>query len=71
MNKTSQLNNLKTRAAINTKISVFVICVEAIICYYIICMTVPLIQLIQSINNFLEKLFANLLVARSISAINH
>ena len=30
-NKTLQLNNLKTRTAMNPKISVFVICVEAII----------------------------------------
>ena len=34
---------MKTRTAMNAKISVFAICVEAIIhCYYIICMTVPL-----------------------------
>ena len=32
--------NLKTRTAMNAKISVFVICVE-VICYYIICMAVP------------------------------
>ena len=35
----------KTRTAMNVKISVFVICVEAIIsfiCYYDVCMTVPL-----------------------------
>ena len=31
INKTLRLNNLKTRAAMNAKISVFVICVEAII----------------------------------------
>ena len=30
-NKTLRLNNLKTRAAMNAKISVFVTCVEAII----------------------------------------
>ena len=33
--KTLQLNNLKTRAAMNAEISVFVICVEAII-YFIL-----------------------------------
>ena len=31
MNKTLQLSNLKTRAGMNAKILVFVICVEAII----------------------------------------
>ena len=31
MSKTLRLNNLKSRAAINAKISVFVICVEVII----------------------------------------
>ena len=31
INKTLRLNNLKTRTAMNAKISVFVICVEAII----------------------------------------
>ena len=31
INKTLRLNNLKTRAAMNAKISVFVICVEVII----------------------------------------
>ena len=31
INKTLRLNNLKTRTAMNGKISVFVICVEAII----------------------------------------
>ena len=31
MNKTLGLNNLKTRTAMNAKISVFVICIEAII----------------------------------------
>ena len=31
INKTLWLNNLKTRTTVNTKISVFVICVEAII----------------------------------------
>ena len=41
--KTLQLNNLKTRAAMNAEISVFVICVEAII-YFILynLHTVPL-----------------------------
>ena len=33
MNKTLRLNNLKTRIAMNTTISVFAICVEAIICW--------------------------------------
>ena len=43
INKTSGLSNLKTRTAMNAKITVFVICVEAIyVCYYIICMTVTL-----------------------------
>ena len=43
INNTLRLNNLKTTTAINAKISVFVICVEEqYICYYIICMTVPL-----------------------------
>ena len=43
VNKPLWLNNLKTRPAINAKISLFVICVEAIyICYYLICMMVPL-----------------------------
>ena len=31
MKKTLRLNNLKTRAAMNAKISVFAICVEAIV----------------------------------------
>ena len=31
INKTLQLNNLKTRTAMNTKFSVFVICIETII----------------------------------------
>ena len=31
INKTLRLNNLKTRAAMNAKVSLFVICVEAII----------------------------------------
>ena len=43
INKTSGLSNLKTRTAMNAKITVFVICVEAIyVYYYIICMTVTL-----------------------------
>ena len=43
INKTSGLSNLKTRTAMNVKITVFVICVEAIyVCYYIIYMTVTL-----------------------------
>ena len=43
INKTLRFNNFKTWTAMNKKISVFVICVEAIyIGYYIICMTVPL-----------------------------
>ena len=42
INKNLRLNNLKTRAAMNAKISVIVIYVEVIICYYITCMTVPL-----------------------------
>ena len=43
INKTLRLNNLKTRTNMNAKISLFVICAEAIIiCYYIICMTIPL-----------------------------
>ena len=36
INKILRLNNLKTRTAMNTKISVFVICVEVII-YLILC----------------------------------
>ena len=36
MNKTLQLNNLKTRIAMNAKISVSVICVEAIM-YLLLC----------------------------------
>ena len=36
MNKALQDNNLKTRTAMNTKISKFVICVEAII-YLLLC----------------------------------
>ena len=36
-------NNLKSRAAMNTRVSVFVICTERLyFCYYKICMTVPL-----------------------------
>ena len=31
INKTLELNNLKARTAMNTKVSVFLICVEAII----------------------------------------
>ena len=43
INKTLQINSLKTRAAMNSKISVFVVCVQArYIRYYKICMTVPL-----------------------------
>ena len=43
ISKPLRLNNLKTRKAMNVKISLFVIYVEAIIyCYYIICMAVPL-----------------------------
>ena len=41
VNKTILLINLKTRTAMNAKVSVFVICVEAII-YWLIWMTVPL-----------------------------
>ena len=42
LNKTSRLNNLKTRTAMNAKISVFVNCVEAIIyLLFMICMIVP------------------------------
>ena len=36
INKTLQLNNLKSRIAMNVKISVFVICVEAIM-YLLLC----------------------------------
>ena len=36
ISKTLRLNNLKTRTAMNAKMSVFVICIEAIYCYYII-----------------------------------
>ena len=32
MNKTLRLMNVKTRTAVNEKVSVFAICVEAIIC---------------------------------------
>ena len=42
INKTLQINDLKTKTAMNAKISVFVICVDATIIYYITCMTVPL-----------------------------
>ena len=43
MRKTLRLNDLKTRTAMNVKISMFVICVEGIIYFlYIICMTAPL-----------------------------
>ena len=41
MNKTSQLNKLETKTVMNTKIPVFVICVELIIyLLLLICMTV-------------------------------
>ena len=36
INKTSGLNNLKTRTAMNAKIVVFIICVEAIVYVFII-----------------------------------
>ena len=49
INKTLRLNNLKTRIAMNAKISVFVICIG----YYIICMTVPLINVTKLL--LLEK----------------
>ena len=46
INKSLRLNNSKTKTAMNTKISVFVICLKrSYICYNIICITVPLIQL--------------------------
>ena len=45
---TLSLNNLKTRTDMNAWMSVFVTGIEAIICYYIICMTVPLIHTKQS-----------------------
>ena len=49
INKTLRLNNLKTRIAMNAKISVFVICIG----YYIICMTVLLINVTKLL--LLEK----------------
>ena len=43
INKNLRLNNLKTRTDMNVKISVFVVCVKAMIFFfYIICMTVSL-----------------------------
>ena len=54
--KTLRLNKLKTRTAINAKISVFVICVEAIMyLFYIICTTVHLSLFFQNIIIFLVK----------------
>ena len=50
MNKTLQLNNLKTRIAMNAKISVFVICVEAII-YLLLCNLTQFITLIFFYNS--------------------
>ena len=44
INKTLQFSNIKTGTGMTEKISVFVICVDAIIYFfYVICMTVPLI----------------------------
>ena len=37
-----RLNNLKSGTAMNANISVFVSCVVVIICFYLICMNVPL-----------------------------
>ena len=41
INKNLQLNNSKTKTAMDAKISIF-ICVEAIVYLLLICMTVPL-----------------------------
>ena len=43
INKTLRLNNLKTRTAMNAKISIlFFVLKRSYICYYMVCMTVPL-----------------------------
>ena len=43
INKTLHLNNLKTRTAMNAKISVLLFVLKpSYICYYIICTSVPL-----------------------------
>ena len=48
-NKTLRVNNLNTRTAINAKISVLLFVLKgSFICYYAICMTVPLISLQNS-----------------------
>ena len=54
--KTLRLNKLKTRTVTSAKISVFVICVEAIMyLFYIICRTIHLSLFLQNIVIFLVK----------------
>ena len=60
INKTLRLNNLKTRTDMNSKISVFVLSFVlkgSYICYYIICMTLPLIYCRISFRIFLHLFF--------------